>query len=392
MKIPLPVSLKFIPFLLLTFGTADVLEAARGRVHIEQNGSWNYSTNSYEDQADGSTVMTDQGTLLRATTFWCITFHSWGVNFAKDFNNWLRIQSNGFNCVRLSLHNWDPDLYNDPVYYTKEEWLNQIDQWVDWAEELGLYVILDHHEAGGHTQAWLLDFWASAAPRYRHRTHVLYEIANEPVAWRPSNYTAQDMADQQELYDLIRESAPQTHVIVLSFAIPDSGMNQLAAQMDVDWSITSVGFHGYWSSSAQNINELKKEYPVINTEFTSPTSSFAGSNPPYYLDGYAWQQELMEKMRISWAIWNANHNSGGVANTFTPMMQHAEDNNYLWQADNYDLVGTPDIHLRGWLWLSHNNWTYSPEFGWLYYLPTWNSIWIYSSESDFWIERSKNAS
>lgn len=321
------------PFLVLALFLASTsfAWAERGRVKVVRNGAWDYAANAYDPDAPGRTVVTDQGTLLRGTAFWCVTFHARQIAYARDFANWEKIPARGFNSVRLALNHWEPDKFNTPAAFTDEAWLAQIDQWVDWAAQLGLYVIIDHHEEGKHTQSRLRTFWTWIAPRYKDRTHVLYEIANEPVGWKPSQYTAQDIADQQEIYELIRLHAPDTHIILLSFAVPEPGMSRVAGQLKVDWANASVAFHGYWVNSAEPINELKRNYPVINTEFCTPRSSFKGA--AYRLDGFEWQPELMERLKISWNVWDVNYRPEVVERAWDPLLEHAKANGYIWEPD-----------------------------------------------------------
>jgi len=307
---------------------------ALGRAQVVQNGGWNPSTGKYDSSATGRTVVTADGDLLHGATLWCFCFHPNKVRYANEFSSWQTLKNNHLNAVRLALNYEEPDALagnpeGEPFRWTLEEFLKQIDQWVNWAEQLELYVILDHHEVGKHTQAWLRKFWTAAAPRYARRPHVIYEIANEPVAWRPKDYTDQDLADFLEIYHIIREHAPETHIILLSFAVPDPGMVEVADKLTgVDWSNASVGFHGYWSTTSAHIQKLKASYPVINTEFMSYQPNHGAAS--YKMDGYLWQTQLMEKLGISWFIWDAAYRADFVQTRLKPMIEHAEKNGYQW--------------------------------------------------------------
>jgi|GEM_PF-3643440 len=305
-----------------------------GRVKVVQNGLLNKTTGEYDSTAAGRTVVTAGGELLRGATFWCFAFHPNKVKYAKQFSAWQTLKDHHFNAVRLALNYEEPDKLEgnpegEPFRWTLKEFLEQIDQWVDWAEELGLYVILDHHEVGTYTMEWLRTFWEAAAPRYADRPHVIYEIANEPVAWRPKNYTQEHINDFQDIYQLIREHAPETHVIFLSYAVPAKGMKSVADMLTgVDWSNASVGFHGYWMHTSAYIQELKAHYPAVNTEFMSHTPKNPAST--YKMDGYLWQNQLMEKSGISWFIWDAAYRPDYIDKVLEPMLQHAEENGYAW--------------------------------------------------------------
>jgi hypothetical protein len=283
-------------------------------------------------QVQNNTIVSDTGERLRGTTFWAFASHGFFFRFAQDFENWQLIADSGFNAVRLATNRYNPDQFGDPVYLTDQEWYEQIAVWVDWAAELGLYIIIDHHEVGGHTQSLLRTFWSNIAPRFADRKHVIYEIANEPVAWRPSDYTAQDVADFQELHDIIRTHAPDNHIVFFTFAVPSTGMETLADQLTgVDWTKASVGFHGYWENTSQGIRNLKAQYPVFNTEWMKHTPEHPES--ANMMDGYLWQSELMENLEISWLSWDANYKPDSLSLVLTPLLQHAADNDYMWQSD-----------------------------------------------------------
>jgi hypothetical protein len=305
-----------------------------GRVKVVQNGLWLAPENRYDSTASGRTVVTADGELLRGGTLWCFCFHPDKVKYAQTFAAWQRIKDHHLNAVRLALNHEEPDKLEgnpegEPFRWTLEQYLVEVDRWVDWGGQLGLYVILDHHEVGTHTQEWLRTFWTAAAPRYADREHVIYEIANEPVAWHPEDYTDQDIADFLEIYQIMQTHAPQTHVIFLSFAVPDPGMAAVADKLTgVNWNNASVAFHGYWTNTSAHIQALKTRYPVINTEFMSYQPDHGPAN--FKMDGYLWQTQVMEKSRISWFIWDAAYRADHVESRLKPMIEHAENNGYQW--------------------------------------------------------------
>lgn len=309
------------------------------RVRVVNNGRFNYTNSTYNAAATGRTVVTADGELLRGANLWCMCFHKSKVDYADTFAAWQTIKDYHLNAVRLALNyenttNTSAEL---PVYqWTLPEFLAKIDVWVNWAEQLGLYVILDHHEVGKHTQQWLRDFWTAAAPRYANREHVIYEIANEPVGWNPGDYTTNDIADFLEIYRIIRTNAPQTHVILMSFATPNDSappgdmVSKSSLLTGVDWSISSVGVHGYWTSTGANINLLKAGFPTINTEWASYKTNAGPSN--YKMDGKLWESEAMERLKISWFNWDAAYRADYVPTVLVPMITNAVTNvpSYQW--------------------------------------------------------------
>ena len=147
--------------------------------------------------------------------------------------------------------------------------LGRIDLAVEMAAKVGMYVILDNHASccGAYSRELNERFWKQAAPRYKHRTHVLYEIQNEPVAWRAEQYKAADVRFQVDMYRLVRNLAPQTHIILWSFAKTSPGMLAKVQQApQIDYRNASVGVHPY-GTNLPPLDQLWRKYPVIITEF-----------------------------------------------------------------------------------------------------------------------------
>lgn len=204
---------------------------------------------------------------------------------------------------------WDcwPPVYRcyplDYVVNPPDTALDIIDDVVDIADQMGMYIIIDYHPVGGHDAADATDWWNVIAPRYKNRTHVIYELANEPVAWAAEAYTPADVEFEEDLFALIRSHAPDTHIILWSFANTSSGMSGVVAQGDaISYTNASVGFHGY-GYEEQAVLQLRNNYPVINTEI--------GRNIPS-------RTQDSESIGVSW-IWLGGaktHNVG--ANGFEP--------------------------------------------------------------------------
>lgn len=97
------------------------------------------------------------------------------------------IRSKGFGTVRIPV-SWDEHLLPDGG--VDPEWMDRVEQVVDWALECGLYVILDlHHEswlvptpeAEQQVTRRLCSLWGQIARRFADRDEkLLFEAMNEP--------------------------------------------------------------------------------------------------------------------------------------------------------------------------------------------------------------------
>lgn len=127
------------------------------------------------------------------------------------------IMSLGIDHIRLPMELFDmtgpaPDYTISPIFF------DLLDQIVDWAEELGLYLILDNHSfdpSGVMTPDiidQLLAVWEQMADHYKYRSGLIfYEILNEPHDISDAVWNSM----QQQVIDAIR-AIDVTHTIIVS--------------------------------------------------------------------------------------------------------------------------------------------------------------------------------
>ncbi len=135
--------------------------------------------------------------------------HHFSQNIAEDF---AAVKKLGVNVVRLAIYPGYYRLVGGDSYLA-----TYVDREVDLAEENGLYIIIDYHvigrpggwyDAPSDATLWqyptkvhytdsdmAVAFWNKVAARYGKRSHVLFEIYNEPAdntadfswaQWRPT--------------------------------------------------------------------------------------------------------------------------------------------------------------------------------------------------------------
>ncbi|MEL6253909.1 MAG: cellulase family glycosylhydrolase [Bacteroidota bacterium] len=137
------------------------------------------------------------------------------------------IQSLGVDVIRLpiNLHNMSdgaPDYTLSPIF------LNFLDQAVDWAEEVGIHLILDNHtfdpavNTPVNIDEPLLKVWKQLAGRYANRSeYIHYEVLNEPHGISNAIWSA----IQQAVIDTIR-TVDQTHSIIVG-GVDFNGIDRL---------------------------------------------------------------------------------------------------------------------------------------------------------------------
>ena len=213
---------------------------------------------------------------------------------ATSYDQIAKMKALGFNAVHLYGESFDPSYPTNgstaPGYAT-----NRIDSIVQSTRDLGLYLVITIGNGaanGNYNRAYITNFWNLYSARYANETHVLFEIQNEPVAWGPpyssGSATPPGALDMEvAAYNTIRQYAPDTPVLLFSYAVLGGTGGATAALTDIHafnqtvfgnqnavWTNTAVGFHGYAGAGDTAIavsNILSAGYPCFMTEFGAGT-------------------------------------------------------------------------------------------------------------------------
>jgi hypothetical protein len=256
------------------------------------------------------TVLADDGSLLRIVHSYV---HDHFSPYYTDVHWWRAMRDVGrFNTVRVMafLGGWP----KSAQVMDLKTLLPRLDSMVDIAEAEGLYLLIDNHSecCGNQNVANNTTFWEAVGPRYADRTHVFYELKNEP--WQYSglgNY-------EQTMYRVLRPLAPETHFILWTIENLIHVSDPLAligSLPEVDYTNATVGFHPYATfrrrhrlcdalrlsslgveprlrQLLQLVETLRSVYPVVMTELVPKV---AGAPDSGFLT-------TMETMGISWGF------------------------------------------------------------------------------------------
>lgn len=183
-------------------------------------------------------LLTDKGTRLRGATLGIDA--SPNAAFDQALFDELSHES-GLNAFHVYLENYEDESGANAA---------QADRLVELTSRAGMYLMLGiggGHMNGDFVLEKVRSFWDFYGPRYAGRTHVIYEIQNQPEITCDAVFAAETLEMERETYARIRAVAPETHVVFLSYnAIPTSDAlgGALDALDGVDWSNASVAFHG----------------------------------------------------------------------------------------------------------------------------------------------------
>ena len=235
------------------------------------------------------TLLTDQGTHLRGV-YWSL---DWAGKLPR-YDVLADVRNFGMNTVHLYAERFDSGL-------PAGTYSAQVDSMVQWCGELGLYLVLTIG-GGNHNGEFDADFaaafWNHYAPKYQDKTWVIYEIYNEPQAWK-APYSKETLAMEQAVYNLIREHAAETPVLLFSYAeigtVPN--IQQDINQLNVDWANALIAWHGYVSTLTVDILEELKTAGINNMCTELPIGS-QYSNQQVNTQNI----QICEDANISWLV------------------------------------------------------------------------------------------
>ncbi len=269
---------------------ADI--TVRGRPYIDDSLGYNV-------------IRSDMGTLLRGVSL------STDGGDPYDRNNLLEVSditleqlqnmvSNyGFNTLHVYLEG-DAAQNPDPVGINEE----LADHLVNITRQAKMYLIItigNNGENGAiHSMEKVLAFWDLYGAKYKDETHVIYEAHNEPVLGSNAYYTDEDWGKQAQMYEKIRQVAPDTMVLLGSFmsffggSQAIKGADGLAEQFPGIWDNAGFAFHAYWNlaqvESTIEAFKVSDDYPaLLCTEFW-PGDTKNGYNEAFESHQIGWTQ------------------------------------------------------------------------------------------------------
>lgn len=232
-----------------------------------------------------------------------------------------------------AMHSWGANLVRFPVHPTawnkrgKKAYLKLLDQGINWAEELGMYVIIDWHSIGNlktemfqddmydTTQKETFDFWRTIASKYgTNNTVAFYEIYNEPTTYNQTLGTITwDFWKQfnTEVITIIRANGGQGIPLVAGFNWAYDLTPVKENPLDVE-GIAYVS-HPYpqkrekpWLEKwEKDWGFVKKTYPLMLTEIGFSGPDDPGAHVPVISDESYGQAitEYCDKNEISYMVW-----------------------------------------------------------------------------------------
>ena len=240
---------------------------------------------------------------------------NWSKSYFEEIKKW------GANSLRIPVHptNW--------LKRGEKSYLKLLDEAVEWAKELDLYVIIDWHSIGNlktemyqseiynTTYKQTCDFWKTIASRYgKNSTVAFYEIFNEPTTIRGKLGTLtwkEWKTINEEVIEIIRANGGEGIPLVAGF----NWAYDLKPVLNDPIEIEGIGYvsHPYpqkvekpWKSKwTEDWGFVKEKYPVILTEIGFCGPNDLGAHLPVISDESYGDAitEYCEEKEISYMVW-----------------------------------------------------------------------------------------
>lgn len=207
------------------------------------------------------------------------------------------------NCVRLALYSEEYNGYSSGG--NQEELKTLIKNGIDYATDLGMYVIVDWHvlhdqDPNVHKED-AIGFFREISSLYSDHTNILYEICNEP-----NGYATWDSVKSYagEVIPVIRENDGDAVILVGS---PTWSQNiDQAAASPLEFDNVMYTLHFYAATHTDDLRSrletcVGSGLPVFVSEFGMCDASGSGGNNFDQADRW---MELLDKYNISFFCWN----------------------------------------------------------------------------------------
>ena len=256
--------------------------------------------------------------------------------FASMKNDWK------INCVRLAMYTAEGDSYCEGG--NKENLKNIVSQGVEYATDLGLYVIIDWHVLHdldpNKYKADALAFFDEMSAKYADYDNVIYEICNEPnggTSWDQVKSYA------NEVIPVIKKNNPDAVIVV---GTPNWSQDVDIAAKDPITGYDNIMYtiHFYADTHRDDLRAKMKTaldagLPVFCTEFGICDAGGAGANN--MTEGNAWIR-AMNDAGVSYCIWNLS-NKGETSSLIKSDCQKTSG----WTADELSEAGLWYVGVLG---------------------------------------------
>lgn len=216
--------------------------------------------------------------------------------------------------VRLALYPEEGGYNKDPNKYKE-----RVDSLVNYLEDYGVYCIIDWHvltpgNPNDPVYRTADDFFEWASKKFKDKSHVIYEICNEPNGKDVSWDIIKEYADR--VIPIIRKNAPNS--IIISGTPSWSSQFKDVVTKPLEYPNIMYAYH-FYAATHYNYDNLKgylDKLPVFVTEWGTCESN--GSGKYDLVSSSTWLKILNGNnpggQKVSWTAWNFSDGTGTADN------------------------------------------------------------------------------
>ena len=246
------------------------------------------------------------------------------------------VEGFGINVIRFSMTTSEGG-YCNGTEQTKKQMLDDLEEGIEAATKLGIYVIIDWHMVGATEAAdknpltYLeesKEFFAYISEKYKKNDNILYEIMNEPnggTTWADCKKYA------NEVIPVIRKNT--NGIILVGNPNWTADLNSVMNDPLTGYENIMYTYHFYAAdhgNTSQVVAAYEKGFPVFISEYGFMNSD--GDGPIHETNGQNWKR-ILDERNISYVAWN---------------ISNSQCSSSIFKKDSLDMVDVSDANLREW--------------------------------------------
>ena len=246
------------------------------------------------------------------------------------------VEGFGINVIRFSMTTSEGG-YCNGTESTKKQMLADLEEGIEAATKLGIYVIVDWHMVGASEEAdknpltylkQSKEFFGYISEKYKRYGNILYEIMNEPngnTTWADCKKYA------NEVIPVIRKNS--NGIILVGNPSWTADLNSVMKDPLTGYENIMYTYHFYAADhkyTGQVETAYEKGFPVFISEYGFMNSDGDGAISD--VNGQNWKKVLDER-NISYVAWN---------------ISNSECSSSIFKKGSDDMVDVSDANLREW--------------------------------------------
>ncbi len=233
-----------------------------------------------------------------------------GINWFPEYVNYdmfKQLKSNGINTVRIAMYTEDYNGYTTLDDTGQNELLKLIDDAVNYAVDLNMYIIIDWHILNDNNplnhKSEAGEFFQLMSEKYGNLNNVIFEICNEPngdTTW----------ADITEYANYVIPKIRENSNNLIIVGTPNWSQDvDVASESPLDFTNVLYGLHFYSGTHKQELRDkaqiaIDNQLPLFVSEFGVSDASGNGS---INTDEAEIWLEFLGDNNISYIMWNLSN-------------------------------------------------------------------------------------